>query len=51
MARETGLDLLEQIPLVQSVRESGDKGEPIALSSGPDAMAFLELAGKVAQKA
>lgn len=51
MAGDLGLELLEQIPLVQSVRESGDAGEPIALSSGPDAQAFIELAGKIAQKA
>lgn len=49
MARKSGLELLAQIPLVQSVRESGDEGEPIALSSGPDAQAFLELAGKIAR--
>ena len=48
MAKRTGLELLAQIPLVQSVRESGDAGEPAALSSGPDALAFLALAGKIA---
>ena len=49
MARELGLDLLAQIPLVQSVRESGDAGEPAALGTGPDAQAFLGLAAKVAE--
>ena len=49
MARELGLDLLAQIPLVQSVRESGDAGEPAALGTGPDARAFLGLAAKVAE--
>ena len=49
MAAELGLDLLAQIPLVQSVRESGDAGEPAALGTGPDAQAFLTLAGKVAE--
>ena len=49
MARELGLDLLVQIPLVQSVRESGDVGEPAALGTGPDAQAFLGLAAKVAE--
>ena len=49
MARELGLDLLAQIPLVQSVRESGDAGEPAALGTGPDAQAFLGLATKVAE--
>ncbi len=51
MAADLGLDLLCQIPLVQSVRESGDCGEPAALSSGPDAQAFIELAGKIAETA
>ena len=49
MAAELGIDLLAQIPLVQSVRESGDAGEPAALGTGPDAQAFLALAGKVAE--
>ena len=47
MAADLGIDLLGRIPLVQSIRESGDKGEPAALSSRPDSLAFLELAGKV----
>lgn len=51
MAKRTGLDLLAQIPLVQSVRESGDAGEPAALGSGPDALAFLDLAQKIAETA
>ena len=50
MAREFGIDLLGQIPLVQSIRESGDKGEPAALSTRPDGLAFVELAGKLAEK-
>ena len=50
MASELGIDLLGQIPLVQSIRESGDSGEPIALGTGPDAAAFLNLAAKLAEK-
>jgi len=50
MAEELGVDLLGRIPLVQSIRESGDCGEPAALSSRPDGVAFLELAGKLAEK-
>ena len=50
MASELGIDLLGQIPLVQSIRESGDSGEPIALGTGPDATAFLDLATKLAEK-
>ena len=49
MAEELGLDLLTQIPLVQSLRESGDAGAPAALGSGPAAEAFVALAGKVAE--
>ncbi len=44
MAAELGLPLLGQIPLVQSIRESGDDGTPAALSSRPDGVAFVNLA-------
>lgn len=50
MARELGIDLLGQIPLVQGIREGGDAGEPVALGSRPDGMAFVELAGRLAGK-
>lgn len=50
MAEELGVDLLGRIPLVQSIRESGDAGEPAALSSRPDGLAFVELAGILADK-
>jgi ATP-binding protein involved in chromosome partitioning len=50
MAESLDVELLAQIPLVQSIRESGDAGEPLALGSGPDAAAFLNLAGLVAEK-
>ena len=50
MARELGLELLGQIPLVQGIRESGDAGEPAALGTGPDASAFIDLAGRLASK-
>ena len=50
MALEFGLDLLGQIPLVQGIRESGDDGEPVALGSRPDALAFLEIARTLLQK-
>jgi len=50
MAEELEVDLLGRIPLVQSIRESGDNGEPAALSSRPDGVAFIELAGKLAGK-
>ena len=50
MAQEAGIDLLGQVPLVQSIREGGDAGEPAALGSRPDSAAFLEIAGRLAQK-
>lgn len=50
MAAELQVDLLGRIPLVQSIRESGDAGEPAALSSRPDGVAFVELAARLAEK-
>lgn len=49
MAEKYGIALLGQIPIVQSIREGGDSGEPAALSSRPDGVAFAELAGKLAE--
>ena len=51
MAEKYGIPLLGQIPLVQGIRESGDAGEPVALSSRPDGEAFVLLAEKLAQAA
>ena len=48
MAERFGIPLLGQIPLVQSIRECGDTGEPAALGSRPDSLAFLELATRLA---
>ncbi|MDD6253173.1 MAG: P-loop NTPase [Candidatus Cryptobacteroides sp.] len=47
MAEKYGIPLLGQIPLVQSIREDGDCGEPAALSSRPDGLAFIELAERL----
>ena len=47
MARQLGIDVLGQIPLVQGIREAGDAGEPVALGTRPDSLAFLELAQKL----
>lgn len=49
MAEKYGIPLLGQIPIVQSIREGGDSGEPAALSSRPDGLAFLALAEKLAE--
>ena len=47
MAKHLGIPLLGQIPLVQSIRECADTGEPAALGSRPDSVAFMELAQKL----
>ena len=47
MAEKYQIPLLGQIPIVQSIRESGDQGEPAALSSRPDGLAFIALAEKI----
>ena len=49
MAEKYGIPLLGQIPIVQSIREGGDSGEPAALSSRPDGLAFLALANKLTE--
>ena len=48
MAEKYDIPLLGQIPIVQSIREGGDLGEPAALSSRPDGLAFIALAEKLA---
>lgn len=51
LAEEMGVPLLGQIPIVQSICESGDGGEPVALS--PDtitAAAFRALAERVVEE-
>ena len=47
MAEKYGVPFLGQIPIVQSIRENGDAGEPAALSSRPDGLAFVDLAEKL----
>ena len=48
MAEKYDIPLLGQIPIVQSICEGGDSGEPAALSSRPDGLAFIALAEKLA---
>lgn len=51
LAEELGVPLLGQIPLVQSICESGDRGEPAALDpSTPIGHAFLRLAAAVVRR-
>jgi ATP-binding protein involved in chromosome partitioning len=48
LAEEQGHELLGQIPVVQSIREGGDDGKPVALNSDSvTGMAFSALADKV----
>ena len=48
LAQELNIPLLGQIPLVQSIREGGDEGTPIALQVGhPAANAFNEIASRL----
>lgn len=49
MADKYGIPLLGQIPIVQSIREGGDSGEPAALSSRPDGLAFIALAERLSE--
>ena len=49
LAKETGVPLLGQIPLVQSIAESGDNGKPVSLwaeEETPESKAFMEVAEK-----
>ena len=50
LSEKHGVPLLGQIPLVQSIRESGDSGLPAALKEGPTADAFLALAETLARR-
>ncbi len=48
LAEETGVPLLGQIPLVQSIREASDNGMPIAMQDGhPAAVFYDEIAKKL----
>ncbi|PKQ64690.1 sodium:proton antiporter [Labilibaculum manganireducens] len=48
LAEEKGIDLLGQIPLVQSIREGGDNGTPAAVNTDTvTGMAFADLATKL----
>lgn len=51
LAEELGLPLLGEIPLVQSIRESGDAGRPAIMQENtPQALALTEMVQKVAQQ-
>ena len=51
LAEELSVKLLGQIPIVQSIREGGDSGTPIALQDGhPASNYFMELARALVRK-
>ena len=51
LAKEAGVQLLGQIPLVQRIREGGDSGNPVALDgSSAVGAAFDQLAANMAQQ-
>ena len=48
LAKELGLPILGQIPIVQGIREGGDSGNPVAFNEqSPSGKAFMELANNV----
>jgi ATP-binding protein involved in chromosome partitioning len=49
LSEKHNVPLLGQIPLVQSIRESGDNGLPAALKPGPTGEAFHQLARTLAR--
>lgn len=50
LAEKHELPFLGQIPIVQSIRESGDSGYPAAMKDGATSEAFSNLASAVAQQ-
>lgn len=50
LAHRNQVKLLGQIPLVQSIRESGDNGYPAVMKDDVTAQAFTELAQTIAQQ-
>lgn len=51
IAEKYNIDLLEQIPLIQSICENGDAGTPSVLNdNSPQAQYFMSLAKKVEQR-
>ncbi len=51
LAEEMEVPLLGQVPIVQSIREGGDEGQPVALKEDSvTGQAFLSLAGEVVEQ-
>lgn len=49
LAEKMDVELLGQIPLVQSICEGSDKGQPVALLDSITGNAFFEVAGKLVE--
>lgn len=50
LSEKFDVPLLGQIPIVQSIRESGDSGRPVVMKEGPMATAFMTVAESVARQ-
>lgn len=50
LAKKRNIPLLGQIPLEQSLCESGDSGKPVTLGNSSTSLAFDELAKKIVEK-
>ncbi len=50
LSEKFGVPFLGQIPLVQSIRESGDSGLPVVMKEGVISQAFMELAETMARQ-
>ena len=50
LAKMNSVDLLGQIPIVQSIRESSDNGYPAVMTNGIIARAYTELAAELARQ-
>jgi len=50
LAKDRGVPFIGEIPLVQSIRESGDEGEPVVLKDEVTAEAFMKLGQSLAQQ-
>jgi ATP-binding protein involved in chromosome partitioning len=51
LAEELNIPLLGQIPLIQSIREGGDEGMPIAMQKGhPAEKIFANICQKIINK-
>ncbi len=50
LCEQFDIPFLGQMPLVQSIRESGDSGLPTAMKDGASATSFIELSQKLARQ-